>query len=47
MTPFLLGALCTVEYAGKKEGDGTGWQLASAAINSANTQVVLENSPNG
>ena len=25
-----------------KEGDGTGWQLASAAINSANTQVALE-----
>ena len=42
MTICLFGALCTVEYAGEKVGDGIGSQLASAAINSAIAQVALE-----
>ena len=37
-----FGALCTVEYAGNKDGDDIGWRLASTAIDSATTQVVLE-----
>ena len=37
-----FGALCTVECAGKKEGDGIGSRLASTAIDSAIRQVVCE-----
>ena len=38
--PF--GALCTVEHAGNKEGDGIGSRLASTAIDSAIRQVVCK-----
>ena len=42
MTIRHFGALCTVQYAGEKVGDGIGSRLASAAIYSAIAQVALE-----